>query len=144
MYYNGCMISGRQKDQLASYFAAQPVDVVYVFGSQATGKTTNLSDVDIAVLFREGVSKDVRFDLRIQYIEDIGKLVGFADKVDVVDLELAPVLLRYSVIFPRQVVFCRDRLRQVVFEAGVMSRYFDEVYFLKQNTQYSLPSIARI
>jgi len=62
------MITQGQLNQLKEYFSHQPVDVVYLFGSQATKKATKLSDYDIGVLFREGIDSSKRFDLILKMI----------------------------------------------------------------------------
>lgn len=54
------MLSDEKMNQLEKYFTAQPVDVVYLFGSQVGGKYRNSSDLDIGVLFNEGLSKSKR------------------------------------------------------------------------------------
>ena len=138
------MVTQAQKDQLAAYFATQPIEVVYVFGSQTTGKTRTDSDIDVGVLFKEGVSQSDRFDLKLKFMSRVGTIADFPDNVDVVDLEQAPIALQYSALASREVIVANDRQRQVGFESEVMSRYFDEAYFIKQNTLYSLASIARM
>lgn len=137
------MLNQGQLDQLKEYFADQPVEVVYLFGSQATGKANKLSDVDIGVLFREGLNRSERFDLRLNMIVDVTGLLK-RDEVDVVDLETAPIALRYSAVFPKKEIFTANNNRRVIFEAETNSRYFDYVYFIKENTANSLASIARM
>ena len=137
-------MSQAQKDQLADYFATQPVEVVYLFGSQTTGKTRVGSDIDVGVLFKKGVSQSDRFDLKLEFMNQVGRIADFPDNVDVVDLEQAAIALQYSALASREIILVNDRHRQVEFESKVMSRYFDEAYFIKQNTFYSLGSIARV
>ncbi len=137
------MISDSQKHQLASYFAAQPVDAAYLFGSQATGKDTNLSDVDVAVLFAEGLNRKKRFDVRLSMMSDVGKISHFYDNADVIDLDNVPLALQYQAIAPRQELFVRNHTRQALFESRVMSTYFDYVYFIKTNTRIGLAAMAR-
>lgn len=75
------------KAKLITYFAAQPVDVVYLFGSQATGKNNKMSDIDVAVLFAGGLTDSERFDLRLEYMSQVGHFTGFNDKAEVIDLD---------------------------------------------------------
>ena len=49
------MLDDKKLNQLKKYFATQPVDVVYLFGSQVKGKSRSNSDLDIGVLFKEGL-----------------------------------------------------------------------------------------
>lgn len=45
----------------------------YLFGSQATGKVTPMSDVDIAVYFDERLSATEQFRLRLELIGVLGE-----------------------------------------------------------------------
>ncbi|OGG20561.1 hypothetical protein A3D03_00890 [Candidatus Gottesmanbacteria bacterium RIFCSPHIGHO2_02_FULL_40_13] len=137
------MISNTQKHELSAYFSGQPVDAVYLFGSQATGKGNKLSDIDVAVLFSEGLDDRQRFDLRLSMMSDVGKISHFYDNAEVVDLDNVPLALQYQAIAPRQELFVKNRTRQVLFEARVMSKFFDYVYFIKTNTSVGLAAIIR-
>lgn len=137
------MLTPFQRQKIKEYFAKQPVEVVYLFGSQATGKANKLSDVDFAVLFKPSLSSSKRFDLRLEFMSELGRILK-RDDAEVVDLEEAPVALRYSAIAPRHQIYIADDDKRAVFEAETTSRYFDELYFIKQNTYYSLSSIAKM
>lgn len=137
------MITGKQKEKLKQYFAKEPVDVVYLFGSQAGGRVGPMSDVDIGVLFGENISDDERYQRRIKYMGEVGGLVGYPDRADVVDVERVPVTLAYQVIRPKQEVLVKNNKRRVLFEAKTSSMFLDRLYFVKQNTRYGLAAIAR-
>ena len=143
LWYNDAMITDAQRSMLAEYFSTQPVDAVYLFGSQATGTSRADSDLDLGVLFAAGIDRSRRFDLRLEFMSEAGKMTGHPDQVDVVDLEHAPIPLRFAAIYPRQEVVVRDRNRRTLFEADTMTRYFDEVYYVRENTEVSLASFAR-
>jgi len=87
-------------DNIAKYIVDQfPVDAVYLYGSQATGKTHPKSDVDIAILFTEYGSN--RFDRAIQVEQirgDIEQKFDLINRIDVVDVELVPVPLAKNII----------------------------------------------
>lgn len=137
------MITDAQKCELAAYFAAQPVDAVYLFGSQTTDKANKLSDIDVAVLFSEGLDDKQRFDLRLSMMGDVGKISHFYDNAEVIDLAKVPLALQYSAIAPRQELLVKNPARQAVFEAEVLSKYFDYLYFIKINTRVGLAAMAR-
>ena len=137
------MLTQKQLNQLKKYFTTQPVDVVYLFGSQATGKVTPLSDFDFAVLFKKNLSSSDCFDLRLKMTVDLGGILN-VDQVDVVDLEKAPIVLKYSAVSPKKEIYTADNNRRVIFEAETNSHYFDYAYYLKENTKNSLLSIARM
>jgi len=93
--------------ELAELFAAEPVDVAYLFGSVAWGDTGPLSDVDVALLLRTGVSREATFDLRLHMMTALGRAFD-ADEIDVIVLNDAPLLLQHRVLRDGKVLFCRD------------------------------------
>ena len=119
------MITDFQKNQLRAYFSTQPVDAVYLFGSQITNKANKLSDLDIGVLFKENVIVSRRFDLRLDYMSEVGRITGFPDNVDVVDLTKAPPAFVYQAIFPKQLVFIGNEDKMMEMEKHTVKRYLD-------------------
>ena len=85
------MIDKKKLNQLKQYFAGQPVDAVYLFGSQASQKATKLSDADFGVLFKEGLSKSDRFEHKLDMTSRLAGILKL-ERVDVVDLQEAPML----------------------------------------------------
>lgn len=138
------MITDEQKTKLADYFSTQPVDAVYLFGSQVTGKMHAESDVDVAVLFRQDVDRRTRFDFRLQFASAVGRITGHPDHSDVVDLEEAPLALQMEAIRSRNLILERDHSRSSQFDAAVRTRYFDYVLLIKQNTPISLRAFAAL
>ena len=92
--------------ELAKLFAAEPVDVAYLFGSVARGDTGPLSDVDVALLLRTGVSREAAFDLRLRMMTALGRAFD-ADEIDVIVLNDAPLLLQHRILRDGKVLFCR-------------------------------------
>ncbi len=72
---------------LRSVFASQPVVLAYLFGSQASGTGTPLSDVDIAVLLEPNTPSPGTVQATL--ISDLMLALGRSD-VDVVVLNTAP------------------------------------------------------
>lgn len=64
-----------------------------LFGSQATKKTTALSDLDIGYIPGKSISTKAENQLFLEITKRFKR-----DDVDLVDLKKAPLLLRYSVI----------------------------------------------
>lgn len=118
------MITVSQRQELTTYFAAQPVDAVYLFGSQATGQVNKLSDVDIAVLFREGLDSTARFNKKVEMIGDVGSILKRND-VEILDLIQAPPIFRYEAIAPKAVLSAQNSDRMVAFETDAIRKYFD-------------------
>jgi len=130
-----------QRQLLVNYFSQQPVRVAYLFGSQATGKAHSRSDYDFGVLFDSNLKPEIRFKKRLQIMSDLSKILG-SDKIEVVDLETAPIYLAYSVIAPREIILVKDEKARINFEQRTFSLYFDRLYYLKRHTQESLCHFA--
>jgi predicted nucleotidyltransferase len=110
--------------RLDNLFAAEPVIVAYLFGSQARGDAGPLSDVDVAVLIQDGLSSSEALVLRLRLMEAIG-LALCVERVDVVILNDAPYLLQHRVIRDGRILFCRDELARARYEFGVLRAYLD-------------------
>ncbi|HUS60519.1 MAG TPA: nucleotidyltransferase domain-containing protein [Nevskiaceae bacterium] len=136
------MLSLLQKKKIKNYFANQPVELVYLFGSQASGKTKPLSDYDLAVLFQKGLSPKRRFNLRLDYIGALGGILK-SDRVEILDLNSAPPTFRYSALAPRQEIYVKNEKKRVEFEHKTMSDYFDRLFYLNRHTLNSLTTIAK-
>ncbi|MBC7251022.1 MAG: nucleotidyltransferase domain-containing protein [Anaerolineae bacterium] len=109
-------------------FAEQPVAVVYLFGSQARGDSGPLSDVDIAVLL---TGQPTAEECAQQQLALLDKVTAYLrrDDVDVVILNRAPLLLQHRVIRDGKVLFCRDDLYRVRYEAQTIMAYLDFRYY---------------
>ncbi len=128
--------------ELAELFAAEPVDVAYLFGSTARGDTGPLSDVDVALLLRTGVSREAAFDLRLRMMTALGRAFD-ADEIDVIVLNDAPLLLQHRVLRDGKVLFCRDGARRVRYEARAISEYLDFQHMERIYNQALLARLAR-
>lgn len=116
--------SQKQVEQrLRSLFASSP-DVVfaYLFGSLARGKGGPLSDVDIAV-FLDPLPDD-SLNRQLLLADQVARALGVSE-VDLVVLNTAPLPLAYRVLRDGVLLFCRDRDRQVAYQARVVSMYLD-------------------
>lgn len=95
--------------QIRSRLEPMPDLVVAVlFGSRATGRARPDSDVDVAFL-ASGDAKHA-WDLRMKISTDLADLAP-SGRVDVVDLDRAPSLVRHRIIRDGVVLFCRDDVR---------------------------------
>ena len=104
-------------------FAALPgVELVYLFGSQAAGETTPLSDIDIAYLDDRTSSP---FDLEAKIEASVFEIVPDAARIDLVRLNEAPVAVQYKVIRDGSIIYARSEKRVADFEERVVSEYLD-------------------
>lgn len=106
---------------------AEPdVDAAYVFGSQARGTARARSDVDVAVIFSDGLDPVERFERRIDLINKLEDLLG--RPVDVVDMEAAGSVLVHQVLKDGGLLFERDAGRRVAVEVRKRREYLDNVH----------------
>src|SRR4030042_619170 len=103
------------------------VSLVYLFGSQVTGRTGPQSDYDRGVLTdREGDSPPRRAPL-----EHALAAMLHTERLDVVWLTQVPVELAFAVISDGRLIFERDAADRVEYEAQIMGRYFDYLPILR-------------
>ncbi len=112
-----------QSELLDQYFAQQPdVLVVYLFGSQATGRARPDSDIDLAVLLTEADSY-THLERRLYLGNQLEQILQ--QHVDVIVLNRAPPLLVYEVLKNRTVLFERDEQIRIEFEVRQGKIYAD-------------------
>ena len=141
MRYTGLMLTDDQKHRIIQYVQNKPIELVYLFGSQATGRAGPLSDYDFAVLFNDELNASQRFDAKLDLISELLGIVK-TDHVDVVDLNVAPNGFCYSAIFPKEELFVRSKEIMSEFEFQTLSETFDREYYVKRHTKESLKIIA--
>ena len=114
-------------------FADTPVVLAYLFGSQVEGRTHAGSDVDVAVLFDEGLSPVEQGRWQLELISRLTD-VWHADRIDLIVLNRAPAFLQHQVIKARRRVYVRDEAERVRFEVQVMRNWFDwQPYYSELN-----------
>lgn len=97
--------------------------MVRLFGSVVKGRTTANSDVDIAILFVQGLSLLHRFERKLEIANDLEDVLK--RKVDIVDLDNADLYFIHQVMLNKEIVFDRDIDRRVSFEVDKRRKYFD-------------------
>jgi len=102
--------------------ARHPVVAAYLFGSQAAGAATPLSDVDIAVLLDAGTP--CPGEVQVMLISDLMGALRRND-VDVVILNSASPLLRQRAVARGRLLYCRDDAVRAEFEAATLREYLD-------------------
>jgi predicted nucleotidyltransferase len=120
--------------KLCSFFAevGPQFDILlaYLFGSRAGGRIGPLSDYDFGVLFSEKLlSKDYHLLVHL-----LAKLLD-TRHVDLVDLNRAPIELRYHVIGTGKLLYEATAAARVEFEAQTLSYYFDYLPILRRQRQ---------
>ncbi|UMZ74972.1 type VII toxin-antitoxin system MntA family adenylyltransferase antitoxin [Natranaerofaba carboxydovora] len=100
----------------------------YLFGSRIKEKARDNSDIDVAILFEEGIPLMKRFDKRLEYAYRLQELFDGVE-VDVVDLESCDLYFIYQVLSQKKIVHEKNINRRVTFEVINRKKYFDMKHF---------------
>jgi predicted nucleotidyltransferase len=116
-------ISELRKKLLPIFKKYKEIKLVYLFGSQATGKAGPLSDYDFAIYLDEKDKKKI-FNIKLELLASISQALQ-TDKVDIVVLNAvdAPEL-KYNIIKEGKLIFERESFKLVV-EPRILNEYFD-------------------
>ncbi len=97
------------------------VRLAYLFGSHATGKTTDLSDVDLGVSFDAGAdARKAQGALLDSLVRELK-----TERVDLVLLEEAPIPLAFRIIRDGERLLATDPREDVSFRTRTIMRYLD-------------------
>jgi predicted nucleotidyltransferase len=107
------------------------VRFAYLFGSQARGKTTALSDIDIAVFLESRVDP---LYYRLKLIEVLTRVTK-KENIDIVVLNQATALLKHEVI-GAGIVLKEAREERLLFETEVLREYLDLDHLRKVQRSY--------
>jgi predicted nucleotidyltransferase len=108
------------------------ISLTYLFGSFASGKMKKLSDVDIAVLLKEGIEP---LEKQLNLLADITCILK-TDEVDLVILNRAHIALQYTIISEGKLLVNReDKLRRD-YEEKVTRDYLDSEYIRTEHQKY--------
>ncbi len=128
--------------ELKKYFSNKDsIILAYLFGSTVRGDTGRLSDIDIGVLLDENISNKDRFDMELKIISEIAIFIN-KNKIDLVVLNEAPLLLSYNII-KTGLILKSNELERVQFETKILDKYLDHKYYIKRHTYESLKRIAQ-
>jgi predicted nucleotidyltransferase len=116
------------------------VVAIYLFGSQARGQADHLSDVDLAVLLREDLSKDEMWRLEDRLGVVATDLLE-AEKVDLFALNLAPLRVQFEIISTGRLLLSVDEMRRTDSEVAIMTRWWDFAEFDARFDRYLLARI---
>ena len=134
MVYNfGMDMVGEKFDkegELGEVFKQNNVLFAYLFGSQIGENSNKKSDVDIAVMLPQGLSKNERFDLRLKLIGEIGKILK--KDVDLIILnDTKSLFFKYVILKEGKVIYVGSDSELALFESKTLGLYFDFRPFLE-------------
>ena len=109
------------------------VSAAWVFGSVATGKDRPDSDIDIAILFIEGLDKQARFNLRLDIAAELSGLTG--REVDVIDMQASPLFLQHQVRRFGYLLLENDHAYRVDYDVKSRRQYLDFAPRLKKRNR---------
>jgi len=132
-------VDNSQIKLLSEHLKKYPVIFVYFFGSHTKGRSTPLSDIDIAVFIEKTVSRSERFDMRLRLSNELSAIAG--TRVDLTVMNDIPVQLAYEIIKYGKVIFCKDRDSRIDAEIEILSKYLDRRYYDKRRTELVLKQI---
>ncbi len=137
------MEQGEVIRRLKNFFEwLEDVKLAYLFGSTAAGKAGKLSDIDVAVFLDEKLTAKERLELELELISRLSHILK-TDKIDVVVMNEAPLLLKYNIIKRGIILKSADEALRVKKEAEILSRYLDRKYFEERRAREAIRRIAR-
>ncbi len=99
------------------------IKLAYLFGSQATGRTGNMSDFDFAFYVDEKNTHKL-YDLKFILGDKISRALK-TDKIDIIILNLTgSPELKYNIIKEGRLFHSEEPFR-VLIEPGILNEYFD-------------------
>ncbi len=96
----------------------------YLFGSAASGRGHRFSDVDIAVLWSDTLTRDEQFRREL----DLGARLeeAFNTRVDLVNLNRAAPFVAFQVLKTGELIFDRDTDTRSLWVMRALNTYYDQ------------------
>jgi predicted nucleotidyltransferase len=113
-------------EKLKNLFKDYPyIASAYLFGSQASGKTKPMSDVDIAILLKEDAPKGRELIHEEDYLAyKIAKALGVKE-VDLIDLNSQGLIFKHNILRTGKLIYDADPRFRISFEMRVISEFCD-------------------
>jgi len=113
--------------ELISFFKTRDdIVAVWIVGSYGTKYQTENSDIDLAILFSKEISFFDELDLEVQICDILQ-----TDKVDIINLNKAPLTLQFKAISEGREIIKKDPIKVADFEEVVLDLYQDHEYFYR-------------
>ena len=112
----------------------------YLFDSQARGRADHLSDVDVALLLRPELSREILWRLELRLDVEVCDALG-SDNADVIVLNTAPLEVQFEIIRTGMLLHSNDETARTDYEVQMMSEYWDFKKILDEYDAYALRRI---
>jgi predicted nucleotidyltransferase len=113
------------KEHLINYFAKQKdIEFALLFGSSASGHTNALSDIDIAVYFKETSDSLTAGERQVELTCDIMKLYQI-NHVDIIVMNTANPFLLFQIVKNGVLLYVKDEKLFYYFKAMTLGNYQD-------------------
>lgn len=114
-----------QIEELKQVFLSEGVAFAYLFGSRAVGSANKNSDYDIAVYLQENISPKDFFDIRMNLIRKVGKVLS-TDKLDLVLLnQIKSSFFKFVIIKEGDLIFDNNYPLRIDVELKIIQAYQD-------------------
>ncbi len=123
--------------QLASKNRA--IELLWVYGSQATGTAHENSDLDLAVIFKawekEVIKRRLRSELlALEWQQALNLKEG---ELSVLDMNIAPIPIAMNVLKSGQLLLSKNRSRQFQEQQRIMSKWeIDYLYHYQHKKEF--------
>jgi predicted nucleotidyltransferase len=118
------------------------ISIVYLFGSEAIGRASRLSDIDIGIVLKSPASGGDPRTLYHMLYQLFSELYP-RSKLDIVFLETAPLSLQYSAIRDGKLIFEKDPKFTADYVNLVINQYLDFRPVLDLFDQVSMERYAK-
>lgn len=116
------------KKNISGFFSKQKtVAAVILFGSFGTEYETKFSDIDLGIIFMPDVRMDLKRELEMD--ANLSLFMG-TDRIDLVNLNKAPLQLRFEAITSGDLIFEQDYETASDFIENTYRYYLDYAYDL--------------
>lgn len=114
------MLNKSEIDSLDSIFSNySEIDGVYLFGSYASNKRSELSDLDLGIVYNDPSLRERKTDLYADLVKE-----GFED-VDIVFFNSADLVLQFEIIHHNQLIYRKKGFNHGELFSNTIRKYFD-------------------
>ena len=101
------------------------ITAVYLYGSAATGKIHAESDLDLAIVPRDGRARRKKLEILTELARH-----GF-DRVDLIFLDTDDIVMRYEAVAPNRLIYQTEDFDRGSYYSLTLRQYFDFEPYLR-------------